>query len=256
MNRYLVRVTVGFAVGGLVAGLGSIFSGGIPADQSFDVLIQFVAFSIGGAIGGASLGKGWRSVIGFGLAFGVFGAVCPIKDLMGGGCMAPPVIFTSILSGLFSAIAFGLVGAIGGTAISGLGGRLMLAGARAFGGAGFIGGMVLEILKEGQLKDSEVFLVSLLITYALGGAWFGMASEYHSSHQRKKLGLCIKCGYDLQGPPQHGHQCPECGTPFELSVNKPLNSSTSLPPVSLGYPSTLNSSTSVSEMLRPYPRKK
>src|SRR3972149_5368500 len=88
MNRYLVRVVVvavGFAVGGLIAALGIIFSGVVHRNNdpnfAFEMtlfrMILVGAFSISGAIGGASLRKGWRPVIGFGLAFGVVGVVCP-----------------------------------------------------------------------------------------------------------------------------------------------------------------------------------
>lgn len=35
--------------------------------------------------------------------------------------------------------------------------------------------------------------------------------RHHRRRKRKKLGLCLKCGYDLRGSKE---QCPECGTGF------------------------------------------
>ena len=39
-----------------------------------------------------------------------------------------------------------------------------------------------------------------------------LLSHYDRRRKRKKLGLCVKCGYDLRGSKD---RCPECGTEFE-----------------------------------------
>lgn len=258
MNRHVVRVAVGFAVGGLIAALGMFFPAiYLPSNHrtAFDAIcrgmipvtmecIQVGAFLFSGAVGGASLRRGWRPVIGFGLAFGLVGVVChPLRDWVPvkGGMISFPLWFISIWLAFMLAIASGVAGAIG-AAISGLRWRIVLAGTGAFGGAGAIGGALFAILADysasyvytgdalvgSYATDGGYSIVLLLIVvlwpfliiYALGGALFALALE-HTSHKRKKLGLCIKCGYELQGLPKHGHQCPECGTPFELSVNDP-----------------------------------
>ena len=47
--------------------------------------------------------------------------------------------------------------------------------------------------------------------------------EYSRRRNRKKIGLCIKCGYDLRG--SEG-RCAECRTAFESSAVEVLGSST------------------------------
>ncbi len=39
----------------------------------------------------------------------------------------------------------------------------------------------------------------------------------HRRRKRKKLGLCLKCGYNLEGLTEP--RCPECNTPFEKSCS-------------------------------------
>lgn len=50
-----------------------------------------------------------------------------------------------------------------------------------------------------------LFSILGLILFATGGQ---MARKEWRQYRRRKLGLCLACGYDLRGS---SNQCPECG---------------------------------------------
>ena len=51
--------------------------------------------------------------------------------------------------------------------------------------------------------------IPLWLPAALFGVWpVWLLLPYHRRRKRKKLGLCLKCGYDLRASKE---RCPECG---------------------------------------------
>ncbi len=58
-------------------------------------------------------------------------------------------------------------------------------------------------------------VLPLWITSAFFGVIFVFSYlvPHHRRRKRKKLGLCVKCGYNLKGLTEP--RCPECNTPFE-----------------------------------------
>ena len=61
-----------------------------------------------------------------------------------------------------------------------------------------------------------ILLFSILPTY-----W--LLTRHRDPRRRAKLGLCIKCGYDLRGS---AGTCPECGTPASVQASAPIASPT------------------------------
>ncbi len=74
-----------------------------------------------------------------------------------------------------------------------------------------------SLIRWWQFSDDDpaVRLVSLplWIPSLLFGAWPAwLLFPVHRRRKRKKLGLCVKCGYDLRGSKE---RCPECGMAFQ-----------------------------------------
>lgn len=209
MSRYVVKVAVAFTIGGIVGLVGMLIWQTIGV-LGFAVFAgPMISYAIGGAISGASLGKGWRPVLGFGAAFVFLGSGIPLLLIAFQGMSASLKEWLVIIPWfLMYAIGGGI-----GAAVSGLGWRMALASAAAFGAGGSIAFAAIMISFDifgGALILLAVY-VGPVIPHVLGGALLAVALAY-PSHKRKKLGLCLQCGYDLRGSED---RCPECGTPFE-----------------------------------------
>ncbi len=64
----------------------------------------------------------------------------------------------------------------------------------------------------GRMQRSEVRLPLWISTLAFGSVlYFCRPVHFHRRRKRRKLGLCVKCGYDLRGSKD---RCPECGQGF------------------------------------------
>ena len=64
-----------------------------------------------------------------------------------------------------------------------------------------------EYLEVGGLVAVGVSLFYVALLPAAGCLWFGYLAR--RQHRRRRLGLCMKCGYDLRAT---AGRCPECGT--------------------------------------------
>ncbi len=81
-----------------------------------------------------------------------------------------------------------------------------------FGGWGF-GGWRTRWLPEFSRSPQHIY-IPLWMPTALFGVMFASCRPltFHRRRKRKKLGLCLKCGYDLRASKD---RCPECGKAIE-----------------------------------------
>ena len=59
-------------------------------------------------------------------------------------------------------------------------------------------------------RDSYAVFIPIWFTTLIFGTMFWLCHplQHHRRRKRKKLGLCVKCGYDLRASKD---RCPECG---------------------------------------------
>ena len=72
-------------------------------------------------------------------------------------------------------------------------------------------------LQRGQAYPQGWYMIMPLWipSLAFGSLLYLSYLPLRRRRERKKLGLCIKCGYDLRGSK---NRCPECGQPFDLTL--------------------------------------
>ncbi len=63
----------------------------------------------------------------------------------------------------------------------------------------------------GTLFEPPLVLWLWLAALVFGLVFWVVGTPFHRRRKRKKLGLCLKCGYDLRGSKD---RCPECGEEF------------------------------------------
>ena len=66
--------------------------------------------------------------------------------------------------------------------------------------------------------DRFLVLLTALLPLAWAWRWTISAVQRRVRSQRARLGLCVRCAYDLRGTPG---QCPECGTVPDLAPRSP-----------------------------------
>ena len=75
--------------------------------------------------------------------------------------------------------------------------------------------MICWAVRKPSRSRCEIMGIPLWLPFLIFGATTGFIRTVSrvSRRKRRKLGLCLKCGYDLRGSSE---RCPECGVAIEL----------------------------------------
>jgi hypothetical protein len=80
----------------------------------------------------------------------------------------------------------------------------------------------LPAMPDGSGRAVAAPLWSLLLLFAAWPAWHLRTVLHNNPERRRRLGLCVRCGYDLRASAE---RCPECGEvkPMANPVAKPVS---------------------------------
>ncbi len=200
--RFILIIGIGFAAGGIIAGLGIIW-GSVLLGTIFEPIqyssmgynyefIELTRFSVWGAIGGLGLGIATKKDKLLFILLGGLGFGAGIIVSMLFGAWSSGIIIAGIIIGILEGISLGLYYRNSKSI-----GILAICGAAGFGLGGIIGTIiykitlsVVSIIDWGELTASLIMSTTIFtVTGLIGGAALGYGIYYIKSHIQREAVL-------------------------------------------------------------------
>lgn len=192
-SRFILIISIGFAVGGIIAGMGVIWGNYLYSIVNYGI-IDIINFSVWGAIGGLGVGVAIKKDkllltllggIGFGIGTGVSGSL----NALSFNVWSSGVGVAGIILGLFEGILLGFY-----YRNSKFIGILTICGVVGFDVAGIIGiltykitlGIVSSMISNDLLSGLIMSIISFMVTGLIGGAALGYGVYYIKNNPIQK----------------------------------------------------------------------